>query len=129
MDSKPRIVCSYAMQNHDRAIVRVYSAWDSWHCAEVRLTDLRDLHWSQPGHAPHRLLHAFLSCTKILSGDLAHTCDRTSAPHALLVCVLKRHTVPEAYSELVRRADLVNGRAHIATGARHPSRRPVQLSS
>ena len=91
------------MKMQDTLMVRVNSAWDSWHSAEVRLADLRDLHWLQPDHAPHRLLHGFISCTDIVSGDLAHTCDHRSLPHSLRVCVLKRHAIPEAYGELVRR--------------------------
>lgn len=116
------------MQAHDWLMIRVHSAWDSWHSAEVRLADLRDIHWSQPGHAPHRLLHAFVSCTALTSGDLAHTCDPGSAPHALLVCVLKRHAIPEAYSTLVQRADSGRTAAVIEPTVR-PTKRFFRLFS
>jgi hypothetical protein len=93
------------------------------------LSDLRDLHWAQPGHAPRRLLHAFISCTDILSGDLAHTCDSRSLPHTLLVCVLKRHATPEAYRELVRCADAANRPLPVAAKSPRPKRRLFQLFS
>src|SRR5262249_36829408 len=79
---------------------------NGWQSAEVRLGDLRDVHWLQPDHAPHELVHAQVSCAAIVSGQIPHACDPGSAPHELRVCVLKKHVVPTAYSELVRSADL-----------------------
>lgn len=92
------------MPAHDETLIRVQSAWDGWRNAEVRFNDLRDVHWLQPARAPHALVHGSISCSNIVTGDIPHDCDRRSAPHRLLVCILKRHTIPTVYAELARRA-------------------------
>lgn len=94
------------MQAHDEVVICVQSEWNGWRTAEVRLRDLHSVHWLQPRHAPQPLVHGYISCTNIVTGDVPHDCDRTSAPHRLLVCVLKRHTIPTAHAELARRADV-----------------------
>jgi len=88
----------------DARLIRVHAHWDDWRNADIRLADLRDVHWLQPARAPHALVHGYISCSSIVSGEIPHDCDRRSAPHQLLVCVLKRHTVPPVYAELARRA-------------------------
>jgi hypothetical protein len=93
------------MQAHDGMLIRVQSEWNGWRTAEVRLQDLQIVHWFQPSQAPHSLLHGYISCTNLVSGDIPHDCDRASAPHRLLVCILKRHAIPSVYAELARRAD------------------------
>jgi hypothetical protein len=93
------------MPEHDEMLIPVQSAWDDWRNAEVRFNDLRDVHWLQPTGAPHALVHGYISCSNIVTGDIPHDCDRRSAPHRLLVCILKRHTIPTVYEELARRAD------------------------
>jgi hypothetical protein len=92
------------MEARDEALIRVHAEWDGWRSAEVRMRDLHDVHWLRPNGAPRRFVHAFISCTDIVSGDIAHRCEAASAPHRLLVCVLKRHAIPDAYAELARRA-------------------------
>jgi hypothetical protein len=92
------------MQAGDEALIRVHAEWDGWQSAEVRMRDLQDVHWLQPNDAPRRFVHAFISCSAIVSGDIGHRCETASAPHRLLVCVLKRHATAGAYDELVRRA-------------------------
>jgi hypothetical protein len=69
------------------------------------LSDLQEVHWSQPTGAPRRLVHGYVSCTSIMAGDLPHNCDRTVPPHRLLVCVIKSHTCESVYAELERRAN------------------------
>ena len=86
-------------------LIRVHREWHGWQSAEVRFGDLRDIHWSQPAGAPQSLIHAYVPCTAMVSGDIPHDCDGTPAPHQLLVCVLKRHAIPSAYTSLVRHAD------------------------
>ena len=93
------------MPVHDEILIRVQSEWDGWRNAEVRFGDLRDVHWLQPTRAPNALVHGYISCSNIVTGDIPHDCDRRSAPHRLLVCILKRHTIPVVYAELARRAD------------------------
>jgi hypothetical protein len=89
----------------DGMVIRVQSAWNGWRNAEVRLGDLRDVHWFQPTRAPRALVHGYIVCSNIMLGDIPHDCDRRSAPHRLLVCILKSHTIATVYAELVRRAD------------------------
>ena len=93
------------MQRNDDAVVSVNVVWNDWRCAIVRLADLRDVHWHQPKGAPHRLLHAYLSCASVVHGDLPHGCDGASVPHQVRVVVLKKHNLPAAYAELLQRAD------------------------
>jgi hypothetical protein len=66
------------------------------------------------------MIHAHVSCTEIASGELAHICDPMTAPHRILVCVLRSHNIPSAYAELARRADQANHAsppAHIANSS------------
>ena len=93
------------MPAYDEVLIRVQSEWNGWRSAEIRLRDLQSVHWFQPDEAPHPLLHAFILCTNLVSGDIPHDCDRTPPPHRLLVCVLKRHTTPSTYAHIARRAD------------------------
>ena len=92
------------MDGHDGMLIRVQAEWNGWRYAEVRLRDLQSVHWFQPSQAPHPLVHGYTSCTNLVTGDIPHHCDPVSLPHRLLVCILKRHSVPSACAELVRRA-------------------------
>src|SRR5262249_10906781 len=87
----------------DDAVVSVHSEWYGWKTAEVRIGDLETLHWRQPSGAPRLLLHGYVSCARI-AGRLPHDCASATAPHKLLVCVLKKNTVPSVYAEIARRA-------------------------
>lgn len=89
----------------DETRIRVHREWNGCRTAEVRLGDLQQVHWFQPPGAPRPLVHGYVSCTSIVSGDIPHECNRTDAPHRLLVCVLKKHTLPPAHIELAQRAD------------------------
>jgi len=93
------------MQASAEMVIRVQSEWNGWRNAEVRLGDLRDVHWFQPTRAPHPLVHGYILCSNIVTGDIPHDCDRRSAPHRLLVCILKSHTIATVYADLARRAD------------------------
>jgi len=93
------------MPPFDDLLIRVQSEWNGWRSAEVRLRDLDRIHWFQPHHAPHPLLHGYVSCANIVSGGIPHDCDGRTPSHRLLVCILKRHALPTAYAELARRAD------------------------
>jgi hypothetical protein len=86
-------------------LVRVQTDWKDWRTVEVRLRDVTGLHWSQPAGAPHALLHGYILCTSIVSGELPHRCDESSAPHRLLVCALKRRTPLAIYAVLALQAD------------------------
>src|SRR5688500_6763578 len=86
-------------------LVRVQSGWKDWRSVEVPLRDVTDLHWLQPPGAPHALLHGYVPCTSIVSGEIPHRCDAQSAPHRLLVCALKRRTPAALYAAMARQAD------------------------
>jgi hypothetical protein len=91
------------MQQHDFAI-NVTTEWNGWRSVVARLDDLRDVHWYQPLGAPWPMLHAYVSCASLAMGASTHQCDPSSAPHRIRVCVLKRHNMPSAYAEVLRRA-------------------------
>lgn len=83
--------------------IHVRNTWNGWQGAEVRVDDVKDVHWSQPAGAPHRMLHGYVLCTQT-RGRIPHECDTT--PHWLRVCVLRHCVSPSAYAELARRASL-----------------------
>jgi hypothetical protein len=89
--------------DHETLVV-VQREWNGWRTATVLLTDLEDIQWLQPNGAPRPLIHAHVSCTKLQSGELQHDCDVMTAPHYLMVCVLKSHTAPRVFEELARHA-------------------------
>src|ERR1051326_4492911 len=89
----------------DEALINVQREWNGWRTAFVRLRALQNVHWFQPRGAPRPLLHAYGPCTSIVEGELPHDCNRTPAPHRLLVCILKCHSTAVAYAEIARRAD------------------------
>lgn len=92
------------MGRYDDVIIRVHSNWDAWQTGAVRVGDLEEVHWFQPARAPRVMLHGYVSCDCLVGGGCLHECDRTSAPHRLRVCVVKRHATAPVYAELVRRA-------------------------
>lgn len=83
----------------DRLVV-VRGEWNGWRTAMVRGSDLRDAHHWQPPGAPRPLLHATVRCDAIISGDIAHECDAQSAPHEVLVCLLKRDVPAAVFDSL-----------------------------
>jgi hypothetical protein len=93
------------MNPYDDLLLNVHAAWNGCRNASVRFGDLGEVHWRRPAGAPQVLLHGYVSCSKLLSGAIPHVCDAATAPHRLLVCVLKRHTLDAAYGALARRAD------------------------
>lgn len=91
------------MTTHE-GLISVQAAWNGWRSAEVRLGDLRDVHWFQPAGAPSRILHAWIQCSDMVVGDIPHDCDSVTAPHRVRVCLLKSHTLPRIYAQLAKRA-------------------------
>lgn len=87
-------------------LIRVYDQWNGWHSAEIRIEDFTGVHWFQPPGAPHRMLHGFILCTNLVTGNIPHDCDGGPGSHRLTVCVLKKQTASTAFAELVRRADV-----------------------
>ena len=89
----------------DHAFIAVQTEWNGWRAAQVRAADLEDVHWAQPPGARQPLVHGAIWCDRLYSGQLPHDCELTSAPHRLLVCVLKSHTAAAVFAELSKRAD------------------------
>jgi hypothetical protein len=92
------------MRLDDDAAISITAPWNGWRSAQVRLGALREPHWYQPAGAPKPLLHVYVSCTSISSGELTHVCDPASAPHRFRACILKSHNMPAVYAELASRA-------------------------
>jgi hypothetical protein len=93
------------MLSDQEALICVQGAWNGWKTAEIRLSDLEHVHWLQPERAPRQMVHGYISCGNLLSGDIPHECDGASGPHRLLVCVIKHHNTATAYAEVSRRAN------------------------
>jgi hypothetical protein len=96
-------------------LIVVQNEWNGWRTGWVRFADLEDVHWFQPLGAPRSLIHARIYCTSIVKGHLPHDCNTTTAPHRLMVCVLKCHTDPLVFDELSRSANA------LTPGLRHSS--------
>lgn len=93
------------MGPYDDMSICLHADWKHCVTASTRFADLHDVHWYQPPGAPHAMVHGYVACTDIVTGAIPHTCDPTTTPHRLYVCVLKRHTIPSLYAELARLAD------------------------
>src|SRR5262249_12916013 len=105
--TRPAHTLELVMNTADGLLVPVRCAWNAWQTAEVRLSDLHDVHWLQPMGAPRPLVHAYVDCTAT-AGLIAHDCRATPAPHRLLVWVLKGRAAPLVYQGLVRLAEIVH---------------------
>jgi len=91
-------------------LVVVQRDWNGWRKAMTPMAALQDVHWHQPPGAPRPLIHAYVSCRELTSGDVPHDCTGRGA-HRLLVCVLRQHTAPSVFCALVERANAVARRA------------------
>ncbi len=85
-------------------LVVVQREWNGWQKAMTPLSALEDIHWRQPAGAPRPLIHAYVACEALVSGDVPHDCAGAGPGHRLLVCVFKCHTPAEAFQRLVDRA-------------------------
>src|SRR3954463_5155274 len=85
-------------------LVVVQRDWSGWRKAMTPMTALQDVHWHQPAGAPRPIIHAYVSCKDLMSGDIPHECAGQAAPR-LLVCVLRQHTAPSVFGALVERAN------------------------
>ena len=93
-----------SMQPFSLAAISITAPWNDWRTAHVPLDALCEPHWHQPAGAPKPLLHGYVSCASIISGELTHVCDPSSAPHRIHACILKCHNMPAAYAALASRA-------------------------
>lgn len=64
--------------------------------AEYRLADLTGLHWSDNSdgytrRSPNPMVHGYVMCHKMVSGDILHSClHETWPPHRIKVCVVAK---------------------------------------
>ena len=96
-------------------LVVVQRDWSGWRKAMTPMAALENVHWHQPAGAPRPIIHAYVSCRDLTSGDIAHDCADQAA-HRLLVCVLRQHTAPSVFGALVERANA--GRSRAPSGSR-----------
>jgi hypothetical protein len=82
-----------AAPGEEPTLVRVRRDWnDARREALFRLDQLRDFHWTDTAggtgrKAPVQLLHAYVWCSDMISGDLAHSCEHGPGPHNIKICV------------------------------------------
>jgi hypothetical protein len=93
------------MGPYDDVSICLHADWKHCQTASARFADLHDVHWHQPPGAPQAMVHGYVACTNIVTGDIPHHCNPITAPHRLHVCVLKRHTIPAVHAALARLAD------------------------
>jgi hypothetical protein len=89
----------------EHILIVVQRDWNGWRTATARLSDLDEVHWSQPVGAVRPLIRARVKCDRIVSGEIAHDCGHSPVPHDISVWVLKSHTTAPVFEELSRRAD------------------------
>jgi hypothetical protein len=112
MQTIPRVPGRDALRNVSQAAasaatqVVVQRDWSGWRKAMAPMTALESVHWRQPAGAPRPLIHAYVSCRDLISGDVPHECGEQAA-HRLLVCILRQHTAPSVFQALVERANAV----------------------
>ncbi len=86
-------------------LVVVQRDWNGWRKAMTPVSALEDVHWHQPAGAPRPIIHGYVSCRDLVSGDVPHDCVGHPSAHRLLVCVLRQHTAPSVFERLVARAN------------------------
>jgi len=101
-----RVMVPKAVPQAATCLVVVQRDWNGWRKAMAPVSALEDVHWHQPVGAPRPLIHAYVTCSALVSGDVPHECADGS-PHRLLVCVLRQHTAPSVFEQLTRAADSV----------------------
>jgi hypothetical protein len=80
--------------------------WNDWKKGEFRFADLSGFHWSDMSGgvgaiAPRGFLHAYVLCTDMLDGELAHSCRHGPPPHRIKVCIVKKDNSKETYADAI----------------------------
>jgi hypothetical protein len=88
----------------DDSLVAVRGRWDEWRTAQVSMSQLHDLFWMQPSGTARPILHAYVSCDDVVTGEIPHRCGDGTARHRLLVCVLRKDVTPSMHATLERLA-------------------------
>lgn len=62
-------------------------------------------HWSEVSggvHArsPYAMIHGYMSCDALISGDLAHSCRHGRGPHSIKICVVRKDNDPAVFKQV-----------------------------
>jgi len=88
--------------------VLVRRQWNHYRIAEADLAGLTNLHWETISggvrtSAPQPFIHGYVYCDE-LAGEIAHSCQHGSGPHAIKVAVVKKDNTPQVWAEVLERA-------------------------
>ena len=95
--------------------------WNDHRIGKVRLSDLSGFHWSQFSGgqisgfgrvAPQPFLHAYMLCTRVIEGEVAHKCRHGPPPHRIKVCMTKKDN-RRGFPLLATRADLLHSQRSV----------------
>jgi len=94
----------------DSRLVVVRRQWNDWREAKYRFDQLEDPHWSYTCGgicvpAPRAFIHAYVICTAMVEGELAHSGTHGSCPHRIKVCVVKKANAKDVFADLKAIAD------------------------
>jgi hypothetical protein len=89
----------------DVELVTVRRQWNDWRHATVPISELDRLHLSDVSggvavRAPREFLHAYILCSAIVDGEIAHSCRHGRGPHYIKVCIVQRDNPKELYKRL-----------------------------
>lgn len=93
----------------EEKFVWVCRQWNDHRVAKYRLSDFRNVHWSEYSggvyaKAPQPFLHGYVLCDMAIEGGVAHSGAHGRCPHSILVCVTKKANEPEIFKLLVDQA-------------------------
>jgi hypothetical protein len=83
----------HTAERTERIRVWVRRQWNDWRHPQCKLSDISRLRWDSGGvkqRTPRTFLHGYVFCDEMVSGELAHSCRRGSAPHCVKVCITKK---------------------------------------
>jgi hypothetical protein len=83
-----------------------------WQTATYRIEDANGFRWDSVSggvarNTSRETLFAYVDCDKMLSGELAHSCQHGPPPHRIKVAVVKKLTDPAAFAFAKAAADQI----------------------
>src|SRR6266542_6853238 len=89
--------------------VRVRRQWNDPRVATYRLQDIEGIHWDMTSGgvqapAPQPVLHGYVSCQRMLEGEVVHSGTHGDCPHKIKVCVVKIDNDPSVLATLCAKA-------------------------
>ena len=90
-------------------LITIRRHWNDWHLANVRVTDIDGLHFSQTSggvmrRSPRPFLFGYISCDAIVDGEIAHSCRHGQGPHWIKICIVKKDNAKAVYDRLAAMA-------------------------